>query len=90
MYLVRPSKTEMDAWRDIIAPEGDSTAASNWGWDSMYGYMKKSENFTAPLSSLSSVVNISYNASTHGSGGPMQISYPGVCVSPSLPSRLGL
>lgn len=78
MYLVRPSKTEVDAWQDIIAPEGDSAAASNWNWDSMYGYMRKAENFTAPLPSLSSVVNITYNASTHGSGGPMQVSYPGM------------
>lgn len=87
MYLVRPSKTELDAWRDIIAPQGDFTAASNWNWDSMYGYMKKAENFTAPGAAASSIVNISYDASTHGSGGPMQVSYPGLWVFLPLSSR---
>ena len=76
MYLVRPSKTEMDTWKDLIAPEGDFSAANNWGWDTMYGYMKKSENFTAPFSALSNLVNISYDASAYGSGGPMQVSFP--------------
>ncbi|KAF8962403.1 hypothetical protein BDZ97DRAFT_1824884 [Flammula alnicola] len=82
MYLVRPSIAEMDAWDAIIQPQvqADNTSAGNWGWDSMYGYMKKSENFTAPIPDLLAYVNISYNASTHGAGGPMQVSYPAMLI----------
>jgi len=74
MYLVRPSSIEMNAWQEIIG-------SPNWGWDQMYQYMKKAENFTAPSPDILEVVNIKYDASTHGSGGPMQISYPGVMIN---------
>ena len=78
MYLVRPAKEEVNAWETLIAEEGDAAAAKRWGWDSLYTYMRKAENFTPPLPALSSTINITYDASTHGSGGPMQISYPAV------------
>jgi choline dehydrogenase len=54
----------------------DPSAANRWNWANMYAAMKKSENFMPPYPSVQFVVNISYDASTHGSGGPMQVSYP--------------
>ncbi|KAJ3513799.1 hypothetical protein NLJ89_g2751 [Agrocybe chaxingu] len=81
MYLVRPAREEMDAWQEIIAPNGDSAAAARWGWDNMFENMKKSENFTAPTQEVLSVVDIKFDASTHGSGGPMQISYPAIQIN---------
>ena len=79
MYLVRPSSTELDAW-DALARnfEGSDVTAGggDWSWNSMYAYMKKSENFTEPSPELATYINISYDASTHGAGGPMQVSYP--------------
>ncbi|KAF8159180.1 hypothetical protein B0H34DRAFT_655044 [Crassisporium funariophilum] len=80
MYLVRPSTTELDAWQAAIAPQGDSDGASNWGWSKMFGFMKKAENFTAPRAELAPIINIAYDASTHGSGGPMQLSYPAIMI----------
>ncbi|KAF9035618.1 GMC oxidoreductase-domain-containing protein [Panaeolus papilionaceus] len=81
MYVVRPSVEELDAWKDIIAPEGDTTAAAMWGWDNMFTNMKKAENFTAPNANILGVMDIQYDASTHGSGGPMQVSYPDVMIN---------
>ncbi|KAF9523934.1 alcohol oxidase [Crepidotus variabilis] len=82
MYLVRPSKTEMDTWQELLAGDGgDSSTASRWGWDNLYKYMKKAETFTPPADSLKSVVNITVDASLHGSNGPMQISYPAIMIN---------
>lgn len=82
MYLVRPSSLEMDAWATLsLSNTNDTSAANRWNWANMYAAMKKSENFTPPSSSVQSVVNISYDASTHGSGGPMQVSYPAMMIN---------
>ena len=79
MYLVRPSSLEMNAWGTLsLSNTNDPSAANRWNWANMYAAMKKSENFTRPSPSIQSIVNISYDASTHGSGGPMQVSYPAV------------
>ncbi|PPQ80723.1 hypothetical protein CVT25_001843 [Psilocybe cyanescens] len=76
MYLVRPAKVEVDAWQDII---GDDK--KRWGWDNMFNFMKKAENFHPPTEEVLSYTNISYDASTHGSDGPMQLAYPAVMIS---------
>ncbi|KDR81161.1 hypothetical protein GALMADRAFT_1122939 [Galerina marginata CBS 339.88] len=81
MYLVRPSSIEMDAWQSLLSPTNDGASGGNWGWESMYGFMKKAENFTPPTSVVQELVNISYDASTHGSGGSMQLSYPAVMIN---------
>ncbi|PPQ72740.1 hypothetical protein CVT24_012634 [Panaeolus cyanescens] len=81
MYVVRPSTEELDAWQEIIAPQGDTSAAAQWGWNNMYNYMKKAENFTGPNANLLSVMDVQFDASTHGSGGPMQVSYPDVMIN---------
>lgn len=75
MYLVRPSSTELDAW-NAINNVTDDTTSGNWGWDSMYSYMKKSENFTGPNDALTQYLPINFDAASYGSRGPMQVSYP--------------
>ncbi|KAH9479090.1 GMC oxidoreductase family protein Mala s 12 [Psilocybe cubensis] len=75
MYLVRPAKVEVDAWQAIINDD-----KKRWGWDNLFKFMKKAENFTPPTEELLSYTNISYDASTHGSGGPMQVTYPAFMI----------
>ncbi|KAF8917627.1 GMC oxidoreductase [Mucidula mucida] len=77
MYHVRPAKVEVEAWQSLIAAEGDSDAADNWSWDSFFAAMKKSETFTAPSDDAESVAGITYDASLHGTDGPIHVSYPG-------------
>lgn len=51
--------------------------AENWSWDSFYAAMKKSETFTPPSSAVGQEADITWNAADHGTGGPIQASYPG-------------
>ncbi|EKM50834.1 uncharacterized protein PHACADRAFT_264347 [Phanerochaete carnosa HHB-10118-sp] len=71
MYAVRPSKLEVDAWGAMI-PGGDK-----WNWNSLFANMKKSENFTAPSQEIQQEGNIMYDPSSHGTSGPVHVSYPG-------------
>lgn len=81
MYLVRPSETEINAWEALIAGD-DSEAAKPWGWTRFYESMKSSETFTPPLpdEETGGNGNITFSASTHGTSGPMQVSYPALYV----------
>ncbi|KAF8075295.1 hypothetical protein FPV67DRAFT_627841 [Lyophyllum atratum] len=94
MYLVRPSEIEVNAWESLMTNE-DSEAAKKWGWDQFYAAMKKSETFTPPRDEVAQIGNITWSASSHGTNGPMQASYPAVMMSqvggwaPSL-NALGL
>lgn len=70
LYYVRASQIEHDAWADLIdAPE-------IWGWPNMLKAMKKSETFTPPSDSITSQVDIPYNASSHGKSGPIHVTWP--------------
>jgi len=80
MYLVRPSEIEVNAWESLMTNE-DSGAAKKWGWDQFYIAMKKSETFTPPRDDVAEIGNITWSASTHGTSGPMQASYPAVMMS---------
>ena len=71
MYAVRPSKLEVDAWGAMV-PGGDL-----WNWNSLFANMKKSENFTAPSQEIQQEGNIMYDPSSHGTSGPVHVSYPG-------------
>ncbi|KAF5379451.1 hypothetical protein D9615_006578 [Tricholomella constricta] len=79
MYLVRPSEIEVNAWESLMANE-DAEAAKKWGWDEFYPAMKKTETFTPPSDEVAQIGNITWSAATHGTSGPMQVSYPGMCV----------
>lgn len=71
LYAVRPSKLEVDAWAGMVSG-GDI-----WNWNSLFAGMKKSENFTAPSQEIQTEGNIMYAPSSHGTTGPVHVSYPG-------------
>ena len=72
MYAVRPSKIEVDAWASMISGGSDK-----WNWNSMFAEMKKSETFTAPSDEVKAEGNIMYDTASHGTQGPVHVSYPG-------------
>ncbi|KAJ5371298.1 CAZyme family AA3 [Penicillium cataractarum] len=78
LYMTRPGEIEINAWKDML---GDMDGADNWGWDSFYAAMKKSENFTAPSDSIAQEANITWNTAHHGTQGPIHASYPGFTFS---------
>lgn len=77
LYLVRPSQIEYDTWANLIQSQDDGAGAKAWSWDEHYPFMKKSENYTPPISDVESVLNTAYNLSSHGTDGPLHASYPG-------------
>ncbi|KAJ6104813.1 glucose-methanol-choline oxidoreductase [Penicillium sp. IBT 18751x] len=74
LYMTRPGVDEINAWKDML---GDMNGANNWGWESFYAALKKSETFDAPSEEIASQADISWDMSTHGSSGPIHASYPG-------------
>ncbi|KAL2429660.1 GMC oxidoreductase family protein [Exophiala dermatitidis] len=74
LYMNRPGQIELNAWQDLI---GDMDGADNWSWASFYAAMKKSETFTAPVSDVVQEAAITWEASSHGTNGPIHQSYPG-------------
>ena len=78
MYQVRPSKVELDLMASLI-PGGDT-----WNWDNMFAAMKKGENFTAPSTEVQTEADIEFAAASHGTSGPLHVSYPGLCVDAFL------
>ena len=75
MYMVRPTKTEVDAWAALV-PGG----ADKWNWDSLFKGMQDSETFTAPSDDIKKTANIQFNAVSHGTSGPIHVTYPGLYV----------
>lgn len=71
MYMVRPSKLEVDAWAAMV------DGGDKWNWNSLFASMKKSEDFTAPSDDVKQAGNIQYDPSSHGTTGPLHVSYPG-------------
>ncbi|KAH8091702.1 alcohol oxidase [Cristinia sonorae] len=74
LYMVRPSKLEVDSWASLI-PKGDL-----WNWNSLFPNMKKSETFTKPSAEIQAAGAIQYDPQSHGSSGPVKTSYPGYIV----------
>jgi choline dehydrogenase len=56
---------------------GDMDGAENWSWDSFFAAMKRSETFTPPTGAVAQEADITWNAASHGTNGPIQMSYPG-------------
>ncbi|TRM58831.1 GMC oxidoreductase [Schizophyllum amplum] len=75
MYFTRPNKEEIDAWSTLL---GDDSYADYWTWDSFYAASKKSETFHAPTDEAEAVAHITYDASLHGTDGPIHTTYPAV------------
>lgn len=74
LYLTRPGAIEINAWQDML---GDMDGAENWSWDSFYAALKKSETFSPPIDAVVQEADISWDASTRGTNGPIHASYPG-------------
>lgn len=73
LYMVRPSKQEFDAWGNLI---GDT---DQWGWDSLFAAMKKSESFEEPVEAVTSMVpSLAWNNASHGTGGMVRTGWPAV------------
>ncbi|XPS81853.1 hypothetical protein M3J07_013812 [Ascochyta lentis] len=68
MVYDRGEALDYDAWQKLGNP--------GWGWEDMYPYFKKAENYTPPNADLALQWNISFDESTHGAGGPIQASFP--------------
>ncbi|KIX08757.1 uncharacterized protein Z518_03414 [Rhinocladiella mackenziei CBS 650.93] len=74
MYLNRPGEIEINAWKDML---GDMDGAENWSWDSFFAAMKKSETFNPPTDDMAEEADITWDAASHGTQGPIHYSYPG-------------
>lgn len=75
MYLNRPGEIEVNAWQEML---GDMDGAENWSWDSLFAAMKKSESFSPPVdAAIQQEADITYNLASHGTSGPIHMSYPG-------------
>ena len=74
LYLNRPGEIEINAWKSLL---GDMDGAENWSWDSMFAAMKKSETFTPPGAGVTQEGDITWDVSSHGTSGPIHMSYPG-------------
>lgn len=74
MYLNRPGAIEVNAWQALL---GDMEGAENWSWDSLFAAMKQSETFTPPSAAIAQEADITWNAASHGTSGPIHMSYPG-------------
>ncbi|SCZ99033.1 BZ3500_MvSof-1268-A1-R1_Chr3-1g05774 [Microbotryum saponariae] len=68
LYMVQQSKIEQDAWADQVGTE-------DWSWNTLYPYLKKTENYSAPLHIDETKMVVDENV--HGKGGPIHYSYPG-------------
>ncbi|CAI7583765.1 unnamed protein product [Penicillium crustosum] len=73
LYMTRPGEDEINAWKDML---GDMDGADNWSWESFFAAMKKSETFTPPVEDVIDEAGIVWNASNHGTNGPIHTSYP--------------
>lgn len=67
MVFPRGGAVDYDAWEALGNP--------GWGWDGILPFFQKSETFTPP-SALAEEFSITFNASAHGSSGPISSAYP--------------
>ncbi|KAL2674239.1 hypothetical protein Neosp_012690 [[Neocosmospora] mangrovei] len=64
----RASKDDYGAW--------EALGNKGWGWEGLLPFFKKSETFHPPSSHVQKLQNVSHDADTFGSSGPIQVSYP--------------
>ncbi|KAI0758529.1 hypothetical protein BC629DRAFT_1726530 [Irpex lacteus] len=72
MYMVRPTKTEIDAWAALVPGGSDK-----WNWDSLFAGMQTSETFTPPTDAVRKAGNVQFNTVSRGTSGPVHVTYPG-------------
>ncbi|THH10604.1 hypothetical protein EW145_g1185 [Phellinidium pouzarii] len=73
LYAVRPSQLEFDTWSSLL---DGADGADAWNWENTLAAMKKSETFNAPSSAMASVDTLEFNAGSHGTKGPLHVSWP--------------
>ncbi|GAA6011247.1 hypothetical protein JCM11491_006773 [Sporobolomyces phaffii] len=66
MAWTRGHKSDYDSW--------DAVGAKGWTWQSLLPYFKKSEKFATPGSNNKGI-KPKYDASMHGTSGPVQVSF---------------
>ncbi|KAK0203298.1 glucose oxidase [Desarmillaria ectypa] len=71
-HYTRGFDAQFDAWSLLLE---EDEASVGWNWESMFSYMKKSENFSPP-NEQQSEKGAQYNADYHGYAGPVQVTYP--------------
>jgi len=64
----RAGKQEYNAWEEL--------GNKGWNWNSMYKYMRKSEQFSAPSAAQQDKLNLRPVSSDYGSSGPIKVSFP--------------
>jgi choline dehydrogenase len=74
LYMNKPGEIEINAWKDLLT---GMDGADNWGWEAFDAAMKKSETFTPPSDAIAQEGDITWNAASHGTDGPIHWSYPG-------------
>ncbi|KAN0059670.1 hypothetical protein ACQY0O_008242 [Thecaphora frezii] len=78
LYYVRHSEIEQNAWANLNGQGPDDT----WGWNNMFKAMMKSEKFTPPTQDVLDIVDIQYDASSHGTNGSIHTTWPGKTYAP--------
>ncbi|KAJ5360177.1 Glucose-methanol-choline oxidoreductase [Penicillium concentricum] len=73
LYMTRPGEDEINAWKDML---DEMDGADKWSWASFYAAMKKSETFTPPTDDVVDEARITWNATHHGTDGPIHATYP--------------
>ncbi|OCB85059.1 alcohol oxidase [Sanghuangporus baumii] len=73
LYAVRGNQLEHDTWAELL--EGAS-GADAWNWENQLAAYKKCETYTAPDSDLASAFTLQTNPDSHGTSGPIDVSWP--------------
>ncbi|CAK7214556.1 hypothetical protein SBRCBS47491_002184 [Sporothrix bragantina] len=68
MIFIRGDKEDYAGWTALGNP--------GWTWNDFLPYLEKSETFTFPSAEFAAQGNITWNASVHGTTGPVQATYP--------------
>ncbi|KAK1759071.1 GMC oxidoreductase [Echria macrotheca] len=72
-FFDRPSRYDLDSWSSCSGR--GRPGQSQWGWDDVYPFFKKSVNFTAPLAAVAQKYNFTWDSSVYGPG-PIYSSFP--------------
>ncbi|KAF9518736.1 GMC oxidoreductase [Hydnum rufescens UP504] len=63
----RPASGEIDALQSLGNP--------GWGWNNLFKYIKKAEQFQHPSATYAAANNFTYDPSAHGTSGPVKNSF---------------
>ncbi|KAE8154170.1 aryl-alcohol dehydrogenase [Aspergillus avenaceus] len=66
--IIYPSRNDLDAWEKLGNP--------GWNWESLSGYLRKSQTFTAPSGEIRRELSVpSIDPAVRGTDGPLHVSY---------------